>query len=245
LKVVVDKNEPSVATNSNGAKPAELKLKITGSFMQKNALAALDVITSNFGDRPVYFNYTSMNTLGLDIQKYLIDEGLLYRLTANENIRSDIPVDTERAYAVLVANGRYSNLRRRDVFFHHEDFQLRMINPLRQHFNTLTVAYMEKGDSAMAKEVLQRSFENLFHDHLATAYADVYTAELLHAVGEKEKAKSIAIRYFNRNFPTTARQIAERQQPDRTDLYFLSQAADLMAEMGEVQYADKVNALLH
>ena len=208
-------------------------------------MAVLDVITSNNGQRPVYFNYTSMSTLGLDIQKYLVDEGLLYRLTENENTQSDIPVDTEKAYRALVTNGSYANLQRKDVFFNHEDYQLRMISPLKQHFNTLAVAYIEKGDSVKAKEVLLKSYANLFHNHLAGSYAETYTAELLRAMGEEEKAKTIAVQYFNRNFPDIARQIAERQQPDRADLYFLSQAAELLEEMGEKEYADKVRELYH
>ena len=118
-----------------------------------------------------------------------------------------------------------------------------MINALRQHFNTLAVACIEQGDSTLAKEVLATSFDNLFHAHLASAYADTYTAELLRVIGEEERAKAIAIRYFDRNFPLVARQISEQIQPDRADVYFLTQAAELLAEMGEGQYSGKLRAL--
>jgi hypothetical protein len=218
-------------------KPSEFKLKITGNYLQKNALAVLYLIVSNNWERPVYFNFTSLNTLGLDVRSYAVDEGLIYRLTQVENQEGDIRVDTEQAHKNLVMSGDFSNLARSDVFFNYEDYHLRMITPLRQTFNTLAAAFLEEGDSTKAKSVLTKSFANLFHPHLLPAYADVYTADLLHALREDDKAKIIALAYVQKNLPEIERRLQNKKVPDRAGLYFFNHACELLEQLGEPQYA--------
>jgi hypothetical protein len=230
--------------NAAFTKPSELKVAITDNVIYKNALAVLDVIVSNAAERPIYFNYTSLNTLGLDLSHHVIDEGLLYRLTENENSSETPPVDIDAAYNTLVTNGNYSNLKRKDIFFNHEDFVLRMITPLKQNLNSLAATYLEKGDTTRAKEVMAYSVDNLFQPHLKTTYVDIYSADILRAAGDEQKAKFISRRYFDENFPTVSRKVNEHQQPSRAEVYFLTQAARLLAEMGEVEYVEMLDSVL-
>jgi hypothetical protein len=244
LRIPVAVNPSSGSTSVAFAEPSELKVSITDNVIYKNALAVLDVITSNAAERPIYFNYTSLNTLGLDLSHYVVDEGLLYRLTGEESSGETPPVDTEAAYKTLVANADYSNLKRKDVFFNHEDFVLRMITPLKQNLNSLAATYLEKGDTTRAREVITYSADNLFQPHLKTTYVDIYTADILRATGDGEKAKHISKRYFNENFPTLTAKVSEHEQPSRAEVYFITQAARLLAEMGEVEYAGRLDSVL-
>jgi Ca2+/Na+ antiporter len=243
LTIAIDHNKASLFQRTALTKATEVNLNVTDNYLQKNALAILDLIASNNWERPVYFNFTSLNTLGLDIRAYVVDEGLVYRLTQVENQEEHIRVDTEQAYKNLVINGNFSNLGRHDVFFNHEDYHLRMITPLRQAFNTLAAACLEKGDTTMARSVLNKSFGNLFHSYLSSSYADINAAEMLHALHDDKKAKVIAIAYFQRRFPEMARQLQSQKQPDRTELYFLTRACNLLEQMGEPKYMNSMRVL--
>jgi hypothetical protein len=235
LRITLTPEVMATGNPGTGDRASEMYLNVTGDYLQKNALAVMDVVLNNYSDRPVYFNFTSMNTLGIDLKSYLIDEGMLYRLALPEKPGSgeNIPVDRKKMYKNLIADASYDNLARRDVYFNHEDYHLRMINPLRHAFNTLAAACLEAGDREMAIDVLNQSVKNLHHDHLETSFADLYTIDLLITVGQLDNAKTTARRYFHENFARVSKDVT---QSNRADIYFLGQAARMLEQLGEPEF---------
>ena len=140
----------------------EMALSVKGSFLPKNALALIDLVISNEWQRPVYFNFTSYNQIDLNIAPYLVQEGLVYRLMPYENQSKDVEADTELMYENLVTNANYENLLRSDIYFNNEDFQARMIEPLRSAFNELAVGLLNEGKEGEARAVLDRAVRTLY-----------------------------------------------------------------------------------
>jgi len=181
---------------SNGAsaeneKHETMQLKLTENFLQKNALALIDVMVSNHNERPIYFNFTSINTIGLDLKPYALQEGALYRITPQRHNEKDIPVDKDLTYRYLIEQADYSNLANPHVYFNYEDFHARMIVPVRQSFNALAEAYLNDGNTVMAEKVLTQAVEKLYPPHLLPSYTNLQAADMLMALGREDLAKQL------------------------------------------------------
>ncbi len=229
-----------IRTNNGSSK--ELSIRVSGNYLEKNALAILDLIISNDWKRPLYFNVTSMNSLDIDLKPYLIQEGLVYRLTSDRTEKG-IAVNTKLTYKNLVELTDLSNLADANVNFNYEDFQARIITPLRQSFNTLAEAYMKEGNRVMAEKVLTVSVEKLHYTHLLPSYTDLDTAEMLMDLGKKDLAKSVTISGFNYYYGQVNAQIQNNESPDNFNLYLLRQSTALLNNLGETGYGNAYDKL--
>jgi hypothetical protein len=227
---------------TNDATPKELSIAVDGNYLEKNALAILDLIASNDWQRPLFFNYTSMNSLSIDLKPYLVQEGLVYRLTSDRT-ENGSAVNTELAYKNLMHLSDFSNLADAGVNFNYEDFHLRMIVPLRLSFNALAEAFMKEGNPAMAEKVLTASVEKLHYPHLPPSYTDLYTAEMLRVLGKNSLAKSLTMPAFNYYYDQVSTRLDQQESPDNFDLYILRQSTALLSNLGETSYIDKFEAL--
>jgi hypothetical protein len=189
--------EPPVSKNkltANDTAPVKgqvMNLKLTENYLQKNALALVDLIVSNHGERPIYFNFTSISTIGLDLKPYAVQEGVLYRLTPTLHDEKDIAVDKALTYKYLIEEADYANLANPRVYFNYEDFHARMIVPIRQSFNALAGAYLEEGNTEMAEKVLVQAVEKLYPPHLLPSYTNLQAADMLMALGRDEMAQRL------------------------------------------------------
>lgn len=220
----------------------DLSIVVNGNYLEKNALAILDLIVSNEWKRPLFFNFTSMNSLTIDLKPYLVQEGLVYRLTT-ERTEKGPAVNTELTYKHLIDRADFSNLADADVNFNYEDFHARMIVPLRQSFNELAEAYLEKGNTAMAEKVLTASIERLHYPHLLPSYTDLYAAEMLRALGKEDLAKSLTLPAFSYYYDQVRLSIQQKESPENIDLYILRQSTALLSNLGETSYVEKFKAL--
>lgn len=214
---------------------ATLSLNVSGNYLEKNALAILDLIVSNEWKRPFYFNVTSMNDLGIDLQPYLMQEGLLYRLTPERN-ENGPAVNTTLTYKNLVELTDFSNLADKQVNFSYEDYHARMIVPLRQAYNTLAEAYMLEGNNEKAADVITVLLEKLHYPHLLPSFTDLYTAELLLELGNTTLAKDLTAQLFNFYYDQAKINLAENKTITRLDQYMLRQSALIMQSLGDTSY---------
>jgi hypothetical protein len=225
-----------------GDSDKELSIQVTENYLEKNALAILDLIASNEWKRPLYFNFTSMNTMSIDLKPYLIQEGLVYRLRTDRAEKGPA-VNTELTYKILIESANFSNLADARVNFNYEDYQARMIGPLRQSFNALADAYLNEGNAAMAEKVLIASVEKLHYAHLPPSYTDLYTADMLMTLGKEDLAKSLTVPVFDYYYAQVKSRITQKQFPDNFELYMLRQSTALLSNLGETGYVNKFDAL--
>lgn len=198
LKLDLEPQTPQNKLTANDTAPTArhvMNLKITESYLQKNALALVDLMVSNH-ERPFYFNYTSINTIGLDLKPYAVQEGNLYRIMPTSHNEKNIPVDKALTYKYLVEQADYANLANPNVYFNYEDFYARMIVPIRQSFNTLAEAYLEEDQTEMAEKVLVKAVEKLYPPHLLPSYTNLQAADMLMALGQDELAQRLTVSVY-------------------------------------------------
>ena len=208
----------------------EMALSVKGSFLPKNALALIDLVISNEWQRPVYFNFTSYNQIDLNIAPYLVQEGLVYRLMPYENQSKDVEADTDLMYKNLVANASYENLLRSDIYFNNEDFQARMVEPLRSAFNVLAVGLLNEGKEGEARAVLDRAVQTLYTAHLKPSYSNLQTAEILLSLGDTATAVKLSAAVFDSSFPEVEGSLANGQSVDQLPAFLLQRSAELIRQ---------------
>ncbi|HEX8040148.1 MAG TPA: DUF2723 domain-containing protein, partial [Chryseosolibacter sp.] len=214
----------------------QMVFTVPGSYLGKNALAILDLVASNEWKRPVHFNFSSMSTLGLDLGPYLVQEGPVYRLTPERHPGKEIAVDTKLSWENLVEKADYSNLQDPNVLFNYEDYQARIIVPLRQSFNSLARTCLEQGDREMAEKVLKAAMENLYPAHLPAAYTNLEAAEILLAAGKPDMADFFSRTAFDYYYKHVLEEIGAGKHPDALNAYILRSSAELLAATGKPEF---------
>jgi hypothetical protein len=227
-----------------GYKPLpEVIFKAKGSYLTKNTLAFLDVVASNHWKRPVYFNFTSLHSLDLELEGHVIQEGQVYRLAPIEHTGEEPAVDTQLAYRNLIERADYSNLADAGVYFNTEDYQARMIAPVRMSVNSLAVTLLRKGDREQASEVLQAALDKLYPAHLDPGYAGLQAADLLQAVGKADAARALCARLFDFQYDRVQVSLREHRDVDQLERYLAYQSAELLSQLGEEGYKVRLAAL--
>lgn len=178
----------------------------------------------------------------MDVKPYLVQEGLVFRLTSDRTEKGPA-VNTKLTYKNLIESPDFSNLADAGVNFNYEDFHTRMIVPLRQSFNALAETYLKEGDTEMAEKVLMVSVEKLHYPHLPPSFTDLYTAEMLRVLGKDDVAKSISVPAFNYYYDQIQSSLQQNQSPDNFDVYILKQSTALLNTLGETSYVEKFGRL--
>jgi hypothetical protein len=244
LKILTTNQNTLAAMRPGKDQPRnEMVLSIAGSYLSKNALAIMDLIVSNEWKRPILFNFTSMNTLDVDLSAYLIQEGPVYRLIPNRNSGENIRVDKERAYRNLIELADYSNLQDSTLHLNYEDYYARMLVPIRQSFNALAVAYLDDGEVEMVERVLTEAKEKLYPKHLRASYTNLQAAEILRVIGKEDLADALASQAFGYYFNIVKDDLDRHREPDRLDVYLLRQSALLLDKKGSHAYRKKIMEL--
>ncbi len=160
--------------------------------LEKNTLMILDLIANNNWERPIYFNNTSLQGISVNLNDYVVQEGNAYRLlpVKNPNPRVEF-VNTDIMYENVMNEFRYRGLNDPKVYnsIDHRNFALNH----RSTFNSLANALIREGKIEKAKEVIYKSLEAIPDISIYYDYTSSQTVKLLYRVGEKEKAKEIAM----------------------------------------------------
>lgn len=215
--------------SGNGS--SDLLLTVSGDYVSKNMLAILDLIVSNGWSRPVYFNFSSLNSLDIDLSSYVIQEGPLFRLSRHRNSGEAIRIDPSLSYRNLIAQADYSNVFDPSIFFSYEDHFARMIVPLRQLFNDLAVAFLRQGDSIKAREVVQHAIDKLYPTHLPPSYTNLQAAEILLAMGDERQAKKLNKALFEYQQSRVDMQRDRGIGPLPVDEFLLRRSRELLSEI--------------
>lgn len=205
-----------------------LSIAVEGAYLPKSDLAILDLLYSNNWERPMYFNFTGLNSLKIDLRPYVSQEGLVYKLTPERSATAEIPVDLERSYQNLVVQADYSNLIDPAIYFNHEDFQARMIAPLKFNFNSMISGYAERGDMEKVSELTSFAYEKFYFDHLEPSYADIQLGTLFGALGKVEEAEKLMKQVFLYYQERIIAQLEADEIPSRNDLILVQEASRLL-----------------
>ena len=191
-----------------------INLKNNKNGLEKKDLAFLDLLQANNWERPIYFNNTSLNGIGLELKRNVVQEGFAYRLLPILSPNSGSLIDSEKMYKNLMYNSFWRGLDDEKAYFS-EDHRGFIMN-YRSTFNTLIKELINKKEYDKALEVINKSLEiipdkAIMYDHFSVQIveylinlnekADMETLELANNIAEisSKRADEILNYYYDNN----------------------------------------------
>ena len=191
-----------------------INLKNNKNGLEKKDLAFLDLLQANNWERPIYFNNTSLNGIGLELKRNVIQEGFAYRLLPILSPSSGSLIDSEKMYKNLMYNSFWRGLDDERAYFS-EDHRGFIMN-YRSTFNTLIKELINQKEYDKALEVINKSLEiipdkAIMYDHFSVQIveylinlnekADMETLELANNIAEisSKRADEILNYYYDNN----------------------------------------------
>lgn len=235
---------PSSILNMTGKK---IYFEIKGNYLTKNTLMVLDIIAHNHWNRPIYFNYTSINSIGIDVSSHIVQTGNLYLLLPIEHTPENIPVDQDQMYENLMIKARYHDLDNAQVYYNTEDFLYRIIQPIHHDLNTLAETLITNGRNREAREVTGFIYNNLKKSGLPFTISWLHTAELFYRLDEKNIGNELTQDIYDdtADYLHSVETINVRTNNNlRLHLYIMQQIGKLWENNGNKDKARQCQALL-
>jgi hypothetical protein len=176
----------------------KMEWKISGYGVQKNNLAALDIIAHNNWKRPIYFSITTGTDSYIGLENYFQLEGLAYHLVPIKNKGQDGQtgvVNTAAMYNHVMNKFKWGNVQDSTVYL--DETNLRMTMNFRNNFARLASALADEGKKDSAIKVLDRCLEVMPESSVPYNWFIVPIAEAYYKAGDTIKANKIVTRMIN------------------------------------------------
>lgn len=174
-----------------------MEWSMKGGGLEKKDLMILDLIAHNNWERPIYFNSTSMNGVKLDLNDYMIQEGLTYRLLPVKKPSPNMEmVNTEVMYKNVMENFAYRELDNPDTYYN-ENYR-NFVMSLRSSMNSLSNALISRNDTVRANEVIDKLLTDIPDEAVPYDYSTSTTIRVLYRLGRNEEAREISKEFGDR-----------------------------------------------
>jgi len=184
-------NKGIIPDNMRSLLVRRMQFKMKKSYLEKKDLMALDLIATAQWNRPIYFNNTSRQGIGVDFGPYLVQEGNAFRLLPVRNPNQSVDlVNSDIMYDNLMHHFYYRELDNPKVYYN-EDYRKFVLNQ-RASFNVLTATLINEGKDEKAREVVMKNLDLMPDNSIPFDYTTASTIEYLFILGEKEKATELA-----------------------------------------------------
>ncbi len=194
---------------------------IKGQGIEKKDLMILDIMNENNWERPIYFNMTSLNGVKMDLKKYVIQEGLTYRLLPIErsNVNEDF-VNIEVMYDNLMNKFSYTNTEDPDVYYN-ENYRNFFLNH-RSVYASLAKVLAEDGQDERAVEVIDFIRGKISEEAVPLDITALEFIQVYFLTGNDEKAYALIEDLWDDNLELLDYLIDN-------DLYYLSREKQISA----------------
>lgn len=169
----------------------QMNLQVKGQYVTKGTLMLLDLITTNNWDRPIYFNNTSLATIGINIDEHVVMEGLTYRLLPirkPEYVREEL-VNADLAYKNFKENFAFRGMNNPDAYLDEE--YRRFASNHRSALNSIVIALLDQDKMDKAADLLNYGLEVMPNEAIPYDLSSGQSVPLFFEVGEDEKAMDI------------------------------------------------------
>ncbi len=163
------------------------------SWLTKDELAILDVISSNIWERPVYFATTCQNSKLLGLNDYMQYEGLALRVVPIKStsdralsIYGSGRVETQKAYDNIMNKWVWGNFDKEKLFVN--DSYGAAIQAHRMVMNRLADTLVKGGDPQKAVDIIDKFFEAFPHMNFPYDASIIPMINIYVMSGQKEKA---------------------------------------------------------
>ncbi|GAB3533506.1 DUF2723 domain-containing protein [Pontibacter brevis] len=169
---------------------SRMQWTINKSLLEKKHLIMLDLLATNNWERPIYFSSTVNSADFIGLSDYFQLEGLAYRVVPVKSTSEEQGfVNKELMYENMMKKFQFRNFDDPDIFY--DENYYRFSANARDKFARLATAYLDEGNTARAKEVVEHAFNVL---PPGTVPYDYYTPQFIpiyDALGEQEKAEQL------------------------------------------------------
>lgn len=169
----------------------QMNLRIKGNYLTKGNMMLIDLIASNNWERPIYFNNTSLATISLDIEDYVVMEGLTYRLLPvrkPQGMRTEL-VNTDLAFENVMEKFAFRGMDNPNNYF--DDEYRRFTSNHRSAINSIAIALLDEDDLDRAADILKFSIQVMPHKAVPYDLASGQMVPLFFEVGEDDMALDI------------------------------------------------------
>ncbi|MDN5200794.1 DUF2723 domain-containing protein [Fulvivirgaceae bacterium BMA10] len=228
---------------------SRMEIPLKERALEKKDLMILDLIATNNWERPIYFNNTSLIGTGIDVSRYVVQEGSTFRLLPVYNANTnESNVNTDLMYTNMMERSFWRELNNPNVYYNTEDYLNRSITPFRSQFTTLAKALLAEGKTEKAREVIMKSLELMPDDVVPYDYTIAETIDVLRDLGEKELALEIAEVVVKRNDENLAYYIDKgyggRSREVQLEIFLMNQIIRTLQQEGKTELATEYNTKL-
>ena len=225
-------------------------------YILKDQLAVLDVIVSNFYDRPIYFAVTCKNEKLMGLNDYMQLEGLGLRITPHKNrsVRELSIYGSGR-----VAEGKvYDNVMNKWAFGGFDDQETFVDESYAAEVQAMKIIlmrtaeeYLVKGDNTKASELADKFFSSFPHMNFPYDDSVIPFIETYITTGDKDKAKQhmdiLATEIYQRILFYESLDEDDQLSFKNDFGYSLrgsTQILKLVDEIGDSAFSDKIKGML-
>lgn len=178
----------------------QMNLQVKGQYVTKGTMMLIDLIVSNNWERPIYFNNTSLATIGLNLEEHVVMEGLTYRLLPirkPDYVREEL-VNTDLAYKNYMEKFAFRGMNDPNAYLDEE--YRRFASNHRSALNTIVMALLDEDKLDEAAKLLNHGIETISHEAMPYDLSNGQSVPLFFEVGEDEKALDIIDKISKRSF---------------------------------------------
>ncbi|MDI1324681.1 MAG: DUF2723 domain-containing protein [Algoriphagus sp.] len=169
----------------------QMNLQVKGQYVTKGTLMLIDLITTNNWERPIYFNNTSLATIGINLDEHVVMEGLTYRLLPirkPEFIREEL-VNPDLAMKNFIENFAFRGMDNPDAYLDEE--YRRFASNHRSALNSIVIALLDQNRMEDAAKMLNYGLKVMPNEAIPYDLSSGQSVPLFFEVGEDEKALDI------------------------------------------------------
>lgn len=219
-----------------------INIRIKGNYVTKGNLMLLDLIATNNWERPIYFNNTSLATIGFDMSDHVVMEGLTYRLLPIQKPdNQDELINTDLAYKNVTEKFAFRGMDNPDNYF--DDEFRRFTSNHRSVLNSIAIALLDEQDKERAEDIMRLSLEKLPGEAIPYDLASGQAVPVLFELGMDDEALDIIDQMSKRSvemldfYQETGRAMDREAQISMQMLnYFVPQ----LREQGYKEKADQI-----
>ncbi|MDF2157352.1 DUF2723 domain-containing protein [Algoriphagus sp. CAU 1675] len=221
----------------------QMNLQIKGQYVTKGTLMLLDLIVSNNWDRPIYFNNTSLATIGLNLENHVVMEGLTYRLLPVRKpsmLREEL-VNTDLAYENYLTKFAFRGMNDPNAYLDEE--YRRFASNHRSAINSIAIALLDKDDMEKAANILNYGLEVMPNEAIPYDLSSGQSVPLFFEVGEEEKALDIIDKVSKKSLDMIEFYTRENRDYDREMMISIEMVKYFIPLLEERGYEEKAGDL--
>ena len=193
-------NDEIVPTQFKDLFAPQMNLQVKGQYVTKGTLMLIDLIVSNNWERPIYFNNTSLASIGINVQDHVVMEGMTYRLLPvrkPDYVREEL-VNTDIAYKNYLEKFAFRGMNDPNAYLDEE--YRRFASNHRSALNSIVIALLDEDKMDEAARLLNYGLETIPHEAMPYDLSNGQSVPLFFEVGEDEKALDIVEKISKRSF---------------------------------------------